>query len=143
MSNDTNPMAVQNIRAAGTPLPGKRQGKKPTKAQAEKQTKADMLIQRIAKLEQGMMQLSQVLQQHEQQVRIGGLERHVALAILEQQVGRETIESLMNQRAEHFGLKVSFDKEGEANDENSTNESDQGGSSVSANEEYTGTEDYS
>jgi len=124
-------------------MPGKKQDKKPSKAQAQKKSKNDLILERLAKVEQGLMQLSQVLQNHEQQVRIGGLERHVALNLLEQQMGREVIESLMQQRAPHFGLQISFDEQGDNDDQNDTDESSKGNASVPADEDYEGTEEYS
>jgi len=138
-----NPTGITQIRAAGTPMPGKKQDKKPSKAQAQKKSKNDLILERLAKVEQGLMQLSQVLQNHEQQVRIGGLERHVALNLLEQQMGREVIESLMQQRAPHFGLQISFDEQGDNDDQNDTDESSKGNASVPADEDYEGTEEYS
>ncbi len=138
-----NPMAINNIRAAGTQEPGRKQEKQPTKAQAGKRSKMDLLLERVTKLESALMQLSQVLQQHEQQNRVGALERHVCLYLLEQEKGRETIESLMAERAELFGLQISFDdKEKVEDDQNDTDEPDSSDPVVSESQEYESSENY-
>lgn len=143
MAKDSN-TAVESIRAAGTPMPGKKQGKKLTKEQMAKRSKNDMILERLSKIEEALSQVGPIIQQHEQQTRIGALERHVALQILEQQFGRELIESLMEKRAEHFGLKISYEKEKVDNDDqDDTDEPDSGSTDLPGDEEYEGSQEYS
>ena len=140
MNND-NP-GVHSIRASGTPMPGTKQGKKATKTQTEKRSKNDEILHRLNQLEQVVMQVTQALQKQEQQARVGALERHVALSILDQQVGREPIEALMASRAEHFGLQIKFDETKVDDEQNEVDEPDTGDLGIPTKDEYGGTEEY-
>jgi hypothetical protein len=141
---DKNPLAVHQIRAAGTPMPGRRQAAQPSKLQLEKRTKNDAILEKLAELEKALFQLNHAIQQLHQAQRVSDLERHVALDLLGQQVGREAVESLMEKRAEHFGLQVSFQNEKvNENEQDDSNEPDQGNTPLSSPEGYESPENYS
>ena len=113
----------------------------------------DNLEERVTKLENNIEkafnELNPLLQNIQQEMRVRALETHVALDVLGQNVcGRESIESLMQQRAPQFGLQLEFrkekvDEEGENNDENTSDESSEISAAVPPTEEYKGTEGYS
>jgi len=152
MGNKTNPLQVQQIRAAGTQMPGKRQGKKATKKQSKAHGRVDKLEERLSELEKNIEkafgELNPVLEEMQKEMRIRALEAHVSLDLIGQNVcSKETMESLMEQRAPQFGLKLEFRKEkveeGDNIGEDRTEESGEGCSAVPPTEEYKGTEGYS
>ena len=138
-----NPMAVTQIRAAGTPMPGSRADKKLTKAQEDKRSKNDMIMETINKIEVSIHELKHLADQSEKAHRISALERHVILDILRQQFGAEIIESLMTKRAPHFGIEIQFKSEKVNDEQDNSNESNKGDTPISSPEGYEGPENYS
>jgi len=155
MAKQNNPMKINQIRAEGTPLPGKRQKKQATKKQSKSLGRVGDIEAKIAEMEKNLIssfqQLNPALENMQKELRVRALETHVALDILGQNVcGREMIESLMKTRAPHFGLEIEYRKEAENQvkegdfiEEDTVNEPSEGCAIIPATEEYEGAKGYS
>jgi len=147
MAKKPNAMDIKNIRASGTQQPGKRQAKKPTKAQAKAQGTKDDLGSRLTRLEKGFEELSKfVLHSIRQELATRALETNVCMEVLGSQVTtRDFLMDLMRERAEHFGLTIQEESQqvGEDNAESSTDESSESNPDVSSEQKFEGAEGYS
>jgi len=144
MSDKQNPLAVQQIRAAGTPMPGERQQKDKTKKQKASGNRNDMVMHKLQEHDEILHKIDSILQQLDQHNRVGSLERHVCLQLIAQNVcGEDVIRELMAERAENFGLSIKYGEEKvDEGQESESSETDNGSENVSKAEEFEGVEGY-